>query len=263
MQDGYAGGTNIITADPMLGTLGNYGGSTQTMKLGSDSAAIDTANATYCPATDQRGQTRDDLQCDIGAFELKFADSDTVSLTPGATMRTFGPTRIGVQVTGGDPGVVTVTKSIITWTTPPTNTILSIWTITPINSSYTVTLKLCWLAGELNGHTPANLLFWRYSGGTWTSFTPTSLDAAAGCATLENVNEFSTWTLGRADQPNAVMLTVATAGNGTGGVTPTVGTHLYPYGAVVPITATASPGSTFAGWSGDPISSTSTSVVRK
>ena len=33
VQGGYAGGTNIITADPLLGTLGNYGGYTQTIPL--------------------------------------------------------------------------------------------------------------------------------------------------------------------------------------------------------------------------------------
>jgi thermitase len=48
---------------------------------------------------------------------------------------------------------------------------------------------------------------------------------------------------------NTYTLTVAIVGNGL--VTPTVGTHAYPYGAVVPITATANTGSIFAGWSGD------------
>jgi hypothetical protein len=210
VEDGYAGGTNIIIADPILGTLGNYGGSTQTIPLGAGSSAIDAGNNTTCATTDQRGQPRDDLQCDIGAYELKLADGNTVSLTPGATMRTFGSTRIGLQVTGDNPGVVTVTKSI-TWTTAPTgHAILARWTITPTNPSYTVTLKLCWLADELNDQVPANLLFWRYSGGTWTSFTPNSIDVGAGCATLENVDKFSTWTLAT-EQPLAVILAAFTA----------------------------------------------------
>ncbi|CAG0932122.1 Protease 1 [Thermoflexales bacterium] len=46
-------------------------------------------------------------------------------------------------------------------------------------------------------------------------------------------------------------LTVATTGNGSGVVTPTVGTHPYSYGTVVPLTATANTGSAFTGWSGD------------
>jgi hypothetical protein len=71
VQDGYAGGTNIITADPLLGTLGNYGGSTQTIPLLAGSSAIDTGDDAICPATDQRGVVRPQgAHCDIGAFEL-------------------------------------------------------------------------------------------------------------------------------------------------------------------------------------------------
>jgi predicted outer membrane repeat protein len=71
IQGGYAGGTNIITTDPMLGTLGNYGGFTQTIPLLAGSSAIDTGNDANCPATDQRGVTRPQgSHCDIGAYEF-------------------------------------------------------------------------------------------------------------------------------------------------------------------------------------------------
>jgi uncharacterized repeat protein (TIGR01451 family) len=50
---------------------------------------------------------------------------------------------------------------------------------------------------------------------------------------------------------NTYTLTIATTGNGSGVVTPTVGAHIYAYGAVVTLTATPLVGSTFAGWSGD------------
>ena len=71
VQGGYAGGTVIITADPKLGSLGNYGGFTQTIPLLAGSSAIDTGNDAVCPATDQRGVTRPQgRHCDIGAFEL-------------------------------------------------------------------------------------------------------------------------------------------------------------------------------------------------
>jgi hypothetical protein len=71
VQDGYAGGTNIITAYPRLGTLGNYGGFTQTIPLLENSSAINTGNDAICPATDQRGVARPQgAHCDIGAFEL-------------------------------------------------------------------------------------------------------------------------------------------------------------------------------------------------
>ena len=62
--------TNIITTDPLLGALGNYGGFTQTIPLLAGSSAIDTGNDAICPATDQRGVTRPQgAHCDIGAYE--------------------------------------------------------------------------------------------------------------------------------------------------------------------------------------------------
>ncbi len=70
VQGGFAGGTNIITADPMLGTLGDYGGFTQTVPLLAGSSAIDAGDDTVCPDTDQRGLTRPQgTHCDIGAYE--------------------------------------------------------------------------------------------------------------------------------------------------------------------------------------------------
>jgi hypothetical protein len=72
VQGGYASGTNIITADPLLGTPGNYGGATQTIPLLAGSSAINTGNDAVCPATDQRGVTRPQgAQCDIGAYEFE------------------------------------------------------------------------------------------------------------------------------------------------------------------------------------------------
>lgn len=71
VQGGYPGGTNIITASPALGTLSSNGGYTQTIPIGGASSALDTANATYCPGTDQRGISRPQAcGCDIGAYEL-------------------------------------------------------------------------------------------------------------------------------------------------------------------------------------------------
>lgn len=70
IQGGYAGGTNIITADPLLGTLGDYGGYTDTIPLLPGSSAINAGNDTICPATDQRGVTRPQgSSCDIGSYE--------------------------------------------------------------------------------------------------------------------------------------------------------------------------------------------------
>lgn len=58
--------------DPKLGTLGDNGGTTQTMSLAPDSQAINKGLDTNCPATDERGITRPQgKHCDSGAFELE------------------------------------------------------------------------------------------------------------------------------------------------------------------------------------------------
>ncbi|NTW04126.1 MAG: hypothetical protein HGA19_23120, partial [Oscillochloris sp.] len=57
-------------SDPLLSTLADNGGNTQTLAISLDSPALNTGSD--CPATDQRGVTRPQLgSCDIGAFELK------------------------------------------------------------------------------------------------------------------------------------------------------------------------------------------------
>jgi CSLREA domain-containing protein len=75
-------GTPALSADPQLGVLANNGGLTQTMALLPGSPAIDAGTNTNCPATDQRGATRDSA-CDIGAYEyvlgsLTFKSSGTL-----------------------------------------------------------------------------------------------------------------------------------------------------------------------------------------
>lgn len=67
--------TEVITSDPMLGTLGDHGGVTPTIPTLPGSSAIDTGNDIACPSTDQRGITRPQgARCDIGAFETEIVD---------------------------------------------------------------------------------------------------------------------------------------------------------------------------------------------
>jgi hypothetical protein len=68
IEGGYAGGANIITANPLFGAPSDYGGYSQTIPLLPDSPAID-ATSNNCPAADQRGMPRSTPNCDIGAFE--------------------------------------------------------------------------------------------------------------------------------------------------------------------------------------------------
>lgn len=60
----------IRTTNPKLGSLGRNGGSTPTKALLQGSPAINAANPSRCPLTDQRGTKRPQGRtCDIGAFE--------------------------------------------------------------------------------------------------------------------------------------------------------------------------------------------------
>jgi hypothetical protein len=205
---------NLITADPQLGALGNYGGNTATVPLLPDSSAIDAGNAVYCPPIDQRGQPRDDLQCDIGAYELKYADRPTV-IRPvsSALTTTFGPALLGLQRDAVDPGVITVTKSL-TWKTKPANAINAYWYITPtVDSGFNLTLTLCYTPTESNGHNLNALRFWRYSANQWHEVAGTPVTSMVGfnqCATIGGVTELSAWTLAT-DSPTAITLQALSA----------------------------------------------------
>jgi hypothetical protein len=68
-------GSSAVSSDlqntmPLLGTLGNYGGSTQTLPLLPGSPAIDAGSSTGAPPQDQRGINRVGTP-DIGAFESR------------------------------------------------------------------------------------------------------------------------------------------------------------------------------------------------
>ncbi|HET9907034.1 MAG TPA: PxKF domain-containing protein [Anaerolineales bacterium] len=69
-------------ADPLLDTLADNGGSTETMALLTDSPAIDAGDIESCASTDQRGVTRPQGEtCDIGAFESVFTNILVVTNT--------------------------------------------------------------------------------------------------------------------------------------------------------------------------------------
>ena len=76
----FSGPGDLNNTNPLLGTLGNYGGPTQTIPLLAGSPAIDAGNPPGCTdgngnllLTDQRGAPRPDKEdangCDIGAYE--------------------------------------------------------------------------------------------------------------------------------------------------------------------------------------------------
>ncbi len=95
-----------LSGDPLLSTLGNYGGSTQTFALLPGSIAINTGNNAGCPATDQRGVTRPvGSTCDIGAFESNGFNLGSQTGTPQSTLVTTDFTNpLGLTVTAVNPG---------------------------------------------------------------------------------------------------------------------------------------------------------------
>lgn len=83
LQNGVNGNIVGIDVNTIVNTtLANNGGSTQTLALLATSPAIDTASATNCPATDQRGVARPQgTGCDIGAFEVSVSADLAISAT--------------------------------------------------------------------------------------------------------------------------------------------------------------------------------------
>src|SRR5262249_39003811 len=65
---GISGSNNLIGGDPLLSTLGDFGGPTPTLALLPGSPALGGGTASGAPATDQRGQSRNG-HVDIGAFQ--------------------------------------------------------------------------------------------------------------------------------------------------------------------------------------------------
>jgi hypothetical protein len=88
--------TDLLNRNPLLGPLQNNGGPTNTRALWPGSPAVDRANNTLCPASDQRSVARKDgdgngtVICDIGSYERSDFTSPKVSSTTPAA---------------GDPGV--------------------------------------------------------------------------------------------------------------------------------------------------------------
>ncbi len=99
-----------VSGDPLLGALGNNGGTTtQTMALLPGSPAINAGNAPACAELlggdfDQRGKSRVGT-CDIGAFESQGFTLGSLTGTPqSATISTAFGTALGLTVTANNAG---------------------------------------------------------------------------------------------------------------------------------------------------------------
>jgi CSLREA domain-containing protein len=91
---------DLPNTDPMLDSLGDNGGLTQTHALLAGSPAIDAGDNSSCLATDQRGAPRPadgdldgNADCDIGAYEVEGPVPTTTSPTPSSPAPSPSPSQ--------------------------------------------------------------------------------------------------------------------------------------------------------------------------
>ena len=122
LADDDTGGAGFTkSASILLGTLGNYGGSTQTFPLLPGSSAIDAGDSAIGAAApvnslDQRGVTRP-AACDIGAFESQgFTLTKTGGDSQSTALNTAFATPLALSVTSssGEP----VNGGVVAFTAP-------------------------------------------------------------------------------------------------------------------------------------------------
>ncbi len=184
-SDGSCGlATQKTSAEIALGSLQNNGGPTDTMALGNSSVAIDAGDKNVCAAAvgspnfgagglDQRGKVRNDLQCDIGAFEFVDTDGNTISKawTTDSTHLTFGPTLADMLLNSGSPLTLVVKREDIPTATPPgtppANALPFLWDATTKESPFSLTVTLCYNPSVLTGQNENTLHVWHYNGSTW------------------------------------------------------------------------------------------------
>jgi predicted outer membrane repeat protein len=163
--------THILTADPRLGTLGDYGGFTQTIPLQAGSSAIDAGNDATCATRDQRDITRPQgAHCDMGAFEYftitisgnaGVADA-TITYTGGSTTAN-GSGNYTFTIPYGWTGTVTPSKTGYTFS-PAARSYSSV-TADQANQDYTAMLNTYTISGNA-GVADATIT---YTGGSTTA----------------------------------------------------------------------------------------------
>jgi hypothetical protein len=110
-------GSSSNPLNPLLATLGNYGGPTQTMALLPGSPAIDAGSSTYGGNTDQRAEARVGAT-DIGAFEsLGFTLAVSIGNNQSAIVTNAFADPLVVSVTANN-SVEPVAGGAITFTSP-------------------------------------------------------------------------------------------------------------------------------------------------
>jgi hypothetical protein len=145
-------------------------GAANTLSLGT--AATATRTAGYIIGTEQKSTNGGSFTFNVGTAN---------GYTPVDANSTTGSGSLSVKTTQAkQPNIVGA------------NALTRYWTLT--GSGITTNLTFHYLAGDVTG-TEANYKIFKYSGATFTQFTPTNLDTTNHTATLNGVNSFSDWTL--------------------------------------------------------------------
>jgi CSLREA domain-containing protein len=105
--------TDVITATPGVGTLGDHGGSTPTALLDATSPGLNRYTGAGCESTDQRGVTRPQgAACDSGAVEMRAAAFSAAPSTVPFGAVTLGSTSAPQAVTVTNDGDLPGTPSL-------------------------------------------------------------------------------------------------------------------------------------------------------
>lgn len=225
LTNGLNGNQTGVTS-PGLTSLGNYGGTTQTVALLCSSPAKDAGTNTSAPATDQRGVTRpNNTTTDVGAFETNVTLTVPTTTLPGGAVGTAysqtlnaatggtAPYVYGVVDSGLPPGLSLSTAGQITGTPTATGTFnFSVVAVDSLGAqgcqSYSIVVGVTQYRSVATGAWN-NTATWESSpdGATWTAATSTPT-AASGAITIRTLNNVSITAAVDADQ-----LTISSGGN--------------------------------------------------
>jgi hypothetical protein len=240
VQGGYAG-TGNINVVPLLATLGDYGGITQTMPLLPGSAAINVGNS--CGATDQRGQARVGA-CDIGAFESQgFTFAKAGGDNQSALISTSFASPLALTVTANNAGEP-VNGGMVTFTAPVTGA-----STNPASTTATIAGGGVSITATANGTTGSYNVVAGTAGATGMSFTLSNV--APVLLTINFAGDGGNKVESTSPDQSINCLKGGSSGCSAG----------YATGTPVTLNATADWKSTFMGWSGDYVSSDNPGTV--